>query len=94
MKNLALEKFEALAAMILAMDSGEEELSIVINMLYAPGRPVKGNELRDVVIKLCADHIEKFARGNRRTAARLFRLMDEMPKFRSDIFEKVAERWK
>ncbi|KAF2134847.1 hypothetical protein P153DRAFT_402657 [Dothidotthia symphoricarpi CBS 119687] len=94
MMKLALRKFEALATTTLTTDSDGEDLSKVICGMYAKTSRVRDDQLRPVIIKLCAEHIEKFACGNRRTAARLFTLMGELPEFRSDIFEKVAERWK
>ncbi|KAF1848636.1 uncharacterized protein K460DRAFT_275684 [Cucurbitaria berberidis CBS 394.84] len=94
LKQVALQKFEDLAAMVLMFDGNEEQLLQAIRAMYAPARRSNADDLKHVAIKLCADHVESFIHGTEKTMAMVFESMDELPEFRADLFEEMAGRWK
>lgn len=94
LKRLALQKFEDLATMVLMVDGNEEQLLHAIRGMYASERRADANSLRQLAVKLCADHVQAFIHGTGKTMAMVFESMDELPDFRSDLFEEMASRWR
>ncbi|KAJ4374934.1 hypothetical protein N0V83_002012 [Neocucurbitaria cava] len=94
LKQVALQKFEDLAGMVLMVDGNEEQLLQAIRAMYASDRRSNADDLRQVAVKMCADHVESFISGTERTMALVFESMDELPEFRTDLFEEMASRWK
>lgn len=94
LKGLALQKFEELAAMVLMVDGNEEQLLQAIRAMYSSERRADADELRNLAVKLCADHVQAFIHGTGKTMAMVFESMDELPEFRSDLFEEMASRWR
>lgn len=94
LKQLALEKFEALATTVLSMSGNERILLRAVRAIYEPSRRANADELRRVVIAICANHVEGFISGTNTTMALVFESMDELPEFRADLFEEMALRWK
>jgi hypothetical protein len=92
LKTLALQKFKDFAAMVLMVDGNEEQLLHAIRAMYAPD--VNADDLRNVAIKLCADHVQAFIHGTGKTIALVYESMDELPEFRADLLEEMASRWK
>lgn len=94
LKQLALEKFQDIAATLLAVSGNEELFLHAIQAIYAPSRRSDADDLRKVAIRICADHVEGFISGNQSTMALVFESMDESPDFRSDLFAEMSSRWK
>jgi hypothetical protein len=94
LKQLALEKFETLATTVLSISGNERLLLRAVRAIYEPSRRANADELRRVAIRLCANHVEGFISGSNTTMALVFESMDELPEFRSDLFEEMALRWK
>ncbi|KAH4019284.1 hypothetical protein HBI81_192550 [Parastagonospora nodorum] len=94
LKQLALEKFEALATTVLSMSGNERILLRAVRAIYEPSRRANADELRRVVIAICANHVQGFISGSNTTMALVFESMDELPEFRADLFEEMALRWK
>ncbi|KAF2818348.1 hypothetical protein CC86DRAFT_158248 [Ophiobolus disseminans] len=94
LKKLALQKFGDLANHVLMVNGSEEQLLRAIRAIYQPSRRASADELRRLVIKICADHVEGFISGNQTTMALVFESMDSLPEFRSDLFEEMSSRWK
>jgi hypothetical protein len=94
LKQLALEKFENLATMVLVVNGNERLLLRAVRAIYEPSRRANADELRRAAITICANHVEQFISGNHATMALVFESMDELPEFRSDLFEEMALRWK
>ena len=94
LKQLAFQKFKDFAGLVLMVDGNEEQLLQAIRALYASERRADADELRQISIKLCADHVQAFIHGTGRTMAMVFESMDELPEFRSDLFEEMASRWR
>lgn len=94
LKQLALQKFEDFATMVLMVDGNEEQLLHAIRAMYASERRAEADALRQLAVKLCADHAQAFIHGTGKTMAMVFESMDELPEFRGDLFEEMAPRWK
>ncbi|KAH8727737.1 hypothetical protein GQ44DRAFT_769804 [Phaeosphaeriaceae sp. PMI808] len=94
LKELARQKFERLAISVLVVHGNEERLLQAVRAIYEPSRRANADELRKVAIRICADHVEGFISGNNTTMALVFESMDELPDFRTDLFEEMALRWK
>ena len=94
LKQLALQKFEDAATTILMHDGNEEQISQAIRALYSSERRADANDLRHKTTKLCADHVQAFIHGTGKTMAMVFESMEELPDFRSDLFEEMASRWR
>jgi hypothetical protein len=94
LKQLALQKFKDFAGLVLMVDGNEEQLLQAIRALYASERRADADELRQISIKLCADHVQAFIHGTGKTMAMVFESMDELPEFRSDLFKEMASRWR
>jgi hypothetical protein len=94
LKALALQKFEALAAMVLVIDGNEEQLLHAVRAMYAEDRRANAEDLRKVAVRLCADHVQAFIHGTGKTMALVYESMDEHPEFRADLFEEMASRWR
>lgn len=94
LRRLALQKYEDLATMILNVDGNEEQLLQAIRAMYASERHSDADELKQLSIKLCADHVQAFIHGTGKTMAMVFESMDELPEFRADLFEEMASRWR
>ncbi|KAF2267704.1 hypothetical protein CC78DRAFT_591080 [Lojkania enalia] len=93
LKKLAVDKFEFRAAVLSRVDVDKEKFFQAIRIIYA-STPPGNNDLRKVVIRLCADHAENYILHGGKTAARVFRLMDEIPAFRIDFIKELAFRIK
>jgi hypothetical protein len=94
LKILALQKFEDLAATVLTVDGNEEQLLHAIREIYASDRRSNADDLRLVAVRLCADHVQAFIHGTGKTMALVYESMDELPEFRTDLFEEMASRWR
>jgi hypothetical protein len=94
LKQLALEKFQDLAGIILQVSGNERQFLRAIKAMYAPSRIASADDLRAVAIKICADHVEDFISGSHTTMALVFESMDELPDFRTDLFQEMGSRWK
>lgn len=94
LKQLALEKFESLAITVLTMNEDERHLLKAVRAIYEPSRTANADELRRVAVTICANHVEGFIAGDQTQMALVFESMDELPEFRSDLFEEMALRWK
>jgi hypothetical protein len=94
LKQLALQKFEDLATTALTVHGSEVQLLQAVRAIYAPSRRANADQLRHVIVKICADHVQGFISGSHTTMALVFESMDELPEFRTDLFEEMASRWK
>lgn len=94
LRRLALQKYEDLATMVLMVDGNEEQLLQAIRAMYSSERRADADELKQLSIKLCADHVQAFIHGTGKTMAMVFESMDELPDFRADLFEEMARRWR
>ncbi|OAL01003.1 hypothetical protein IQ06DRAFT_347080 [Phaeosphaeriaceae sp. SRC1lsM3a] len=94
LKQLALEKFENLAITVLTVNGNETHLLKAVRAIYEPSRRANADELRRVAITICANHVEGFIAGDQTQMALVFESMDELPEFRTDLFEEMALRWK
>ncbi|KAI8937948.1 hypothetical protein NX059_005630 [Plenodomus lindquistii] len=94
LRRLALQKYEDLATMVLMVDGNEEQFLLAIRAMYASERPAEADKLRQLSVKLCADHVQAFIQGTGKSMATVFESMDELPEFRADLFEEMASRWK
>jgi hypothetical protein len=93
LKQLACEKFEARASMLSRVEVSKDKFFQAIRIIYASTRPGE-DDLRKVAVKLCADHAEQYILQGGKTAARVFKLMDEIPAFRMDFIKELASRLK
>lgn len=94
LKQIAVRKFRELANMVLSMDGNEEQLLQAIKTLYATERRADADELKHLAVKLCANYVQAFLHGTEKTMAMVFECMDELPDFRTDLFEEMALRWR
>lgn len=94
MQKLAAQKFEQLAAAVLSAEGDEGEFLQAIKDLYVPSRRTRSDELRRIAVKLCADHLGSAVLGIGKEVSGIVALLDEVPEFRSDLFEELAKRWK
>jgi hypothetical protein len=94
LKNLALQKFQEFAVMVLMVDGNEDQLLHAVRAMYASGRRANAESLRRAAVLLCADHVQEFIHGSGKTMAMVYAAMDELADFRTDLFEEMAERWK
>ncbi|XPS97483.1 hypothetical protein M3J09_006711 [Ascochyta lentis] len=94
LKSLAAQKFEKLATAVLTALGDEDEFLQSIRDLYAPSRKTRADELRRTAVKLCADHLGSAVLGIGKQVSGIISLMNEVPEFRSDLFEELAKRWK
>lgn len=94
LQKLAAQKFEKLAIAVLSTVGDEEEFLQAVKDLYASSRRTRADELRRIAVKLCADHLGSAVLGIGKEVSGIVALMDEVPEFRSDLFEVLATRWK
>jgi hypothetical protein len=94
LKQLALQKFADLATAILTVNGNEEHFLHAVRAIYKPSRMASADELRQLAIRICADHVEGFISGSNTTMQLVFESMDTLPEFRADLFEAMALRWK
>lgn len=94
LKQLALQKFEEFATMVLMVDGNEEQLLQAIRAIYASERKANADDLRQLVVRLCADHVQAFIHGTGKKMAMVYESMDQLPEFRADLFEEMASRWR
>jgi hypothetical protein len=94
LKKLALQKFEGLAAVMVKIAGNEDDFLQTVRYLYDPPRRNKADILRRVALKLCADHLGTAVLGIGKTVSGMVNLMEDIPEFRSDLFELLATRWK
>jgi hypothetical protein len=94
LKNLALQKFEDLATMVLMVDGNEEQLMHAIRAMYSSERKANADDLRRATVKLCADHVQEFIRGTGKTMSIVYASMNEVSDFRTELFEEMGPRWK
>ncbi|KAJ4338487.1 hypothetical protein N0V95_008057 [Ascochyta clinopodiicola] len=94
LKSLAAQKFEKLSIAVLTAVGDEAEFVQSIRDLYAPSRRTRADELRRIAVKLCADHLGSAVLGIGKEVSGTLALIDEVPEFRSDLFEELAKRWK
>ncbi|KAF1931821.1 uncharacterized protein M421DRAFT_2444 [Didymella exigua CBS 183.55] len=94
LQKLAAQKFEKLAVAVLTTVGDEEEFLQAVKDLYAPLRRTRADELRRVAVKRCADHLGSAVLGIGKEVSGIVALMDEVPEFRSDLFEELGKRWK
>ncbi|PSN72342.1 hypothetical protein BS50DRAFT_249250 [Corynespora cassiicola Philippines] len=92
LKLLAAEKFRARAAVLSQVESNKDRFFQAVQATYASTPSIGTDTLRQVAVKLCADHSEQFILQGHKTAARIFRLMDETPAFRVDFIKELALR--
>ncbi|KAF2646290.1 hypothetical protein P280DRAFT_387023, partial [Massarina eburnea CBS 473.64] len=81
LKQLSIEKFEARAA-------------VLSRVVYATTRCAGEDDLRKVVVKLCADHSRQYILQGANSAAKMFKLIDELPAFRNDFIHEMESRLK
>ncbi|KAF2469470.1 uncharacterized protein BDR25DRAFT_289037 [Lindgomyces ingoldianus] len=93
LKQLALEKFEVRAAVLSRVEVNKDKFFQAIRIIYASTRPGE-DDLRNSAVKLCADHSEQYILQGGKTAARVFKLMDDIPAFRIDFIKELASRLK
>lgn len=93
LKQLAVEKFEARAAVLARVEGNKDRFFQAIRIIYASTRS-EGDDLRKVAVKLCGDHAEKYILQGGKTASKAFKLMDEIPAFRMDFIKELASRLK
>ncbi|KAF1361593.1 hypothetical protein EJ07DRAFT_110165 [Lizonia empirigonia] len=94
LKELAAQKFKKLAVAVLTTVGDEDAFVQSVRDLYAPSRRTRADELRRIAVKLCADHLGSAVLGIGKEVSGIISLMDEVPEFRSDLFEELAKRWK
>jgi hypothetical protein len=94
LKKLALQKFDGLATAMVKVNGNEEDFLQTIRYLYEAPRRNKADVMRRVALKLCADHLGTAVLGIGKTVSGMVNLMEEIPEFRSDLFEVLATRWK
>lgn len=94
LKKLATQKFEKLAIAILTTIGDEAEFVQSVRDLYAPARKTRADGLRRIAVKLCADHLGSAVLGIGKEVSGIVALLDDIPEFRSDLFEELAKRWK
>lgn len=94
LRELSAQKFEKLASSVLTTVGDEEEFMQSIRDLYAPPRRMSAHQLRHTAVRLCADHLGSAVLGIGTEVSGIISLMDEVPEFRSDLFEELAKRWK
>lgn len=92
--QIAVEKFEARAAVLSRVEVNKDKFFQAIRVIYASTRPASEDDLRKVAVKLCADHSEQYILQAGKTAIRVFKLMDEIPAFRIDFIKELASRLK
>lgn len=91
LKHLAVEKFEKRAAVLSRVETNKDKFFQAIRIIYASTRPGH-DDLRNVAVRLCADHAEQYILQGGKTATRVFKLMDEIPAFRVDFIKELASR--
>ena len=94
LQKLAAQKFEKLATAVLTAVGDEEEFVQSVRDLYAPSRKTRADELRRTAVRLCADHLGSAVLGIGKELSGIVGLLDDIPNFRSDLFEELAKRWK
>lgn len=94
LQKLSAEKYEKLALAVLGAVGDEAEFVQSIRDLYAPSRRTRAEELRRTAVKLCADHLGSAVLGIGKEVSVIVALMDDVPDFRTDLFEELAKRWK
>ena len=94
LQKLAAQKYEKLAVAVLTTVGDEEEFVQSVRDLYAQSRRTRAEELRRTAVKLCANHLGNAVLGIGKEVSGIVALMDEVPEFRSDLFEELAKRWK
>lgn len=94
LQKLAAQKYEKLVVTILTAVGDEVEFVRSVQDLYAPSRRTRAHELRRIAVKLCADHLGSAVLGIGKELSAMVSLIDDVPDFRSDLFEELAKRWK
>lgn len=94
LQKLAAQKFEKLAVAVLTTVGDEHEFVQSVRDLYAPSQRTRADELRRIAVKLCANHLGGAVLGIGKEVSGIVALIDEVPQFRSDLFEALAKRWK
>lgn len=94
LRKLSAQKYEKLAMAVLTAVGDEGEFAQSIRDLYAPSRRTRAEDLRRMAVKLCADHLGSAVLGIGKEVSSIVTLMDDVPEFRSDLFEELAKRWK
>ena len=94
LQKLSAQKFEKLAVAVLTAVGDEDEFSQAVRDLYSPSRRTRADELRRTAVKLCAVYLGSAVLGIGKEVSGIVGLMDEVPEFRSDLFEELAKRWK
>lgn len=94
LKAIAMEKFKDLATVVLNEDGQEDQLQSAIRAIFAPDRIANGDELRNVMVKLCADHVQAFIHDTGKKMALVYESMEEFPEFRAELFEEMGSRWR
>lgn len=94
LRALALQKFKQCVAIVLNEDGKEEQLLLAIRVMYAPDRRANADDLRRVVIKLCADHVQDFIHDTGKKMSLVYQSMEEYPDFRAELFEEMGSRWR
>lgn len=93
LQRLAAQKYEKLVMAVLTAVGGEEVFARSVQDLYAPSRRARADELRRVAVRLCADHLGSAVLGIGKEVSAIVALLDEVPEFRSDLFDELAKRW-
>ncbi|KAF1998968.1 hypothetical protein P154DRAFT_523594 [Amniculicola lignicola CBS 123094] len=93
LKQLAIDKFESRAIVLSKVEVNKDKFFQAIRVIYASTR-AGDDGLRRVAVRLCADHSEKYILQGGKTAARVFKLMDDIPAFRMDFIKELAVRLK
>lgn len=93
LKQLAVEKFEARASVLSRVQVNKDKFFQAIRVIYA-STCTGENDLKRVAVRLCADHAEQYILQGGKTAAKVFKLMDEIPAFRMDFIMELASRVK
>lgn len=94
LQKLAAQKYEKLVLEVLTTVGDEEEFVQSVQDLYAPSRRTRADEMRRIAVRLCADHLGSAVLGIGKEVSAIVSLMDDVPEFRSDLFEELAKRWK
>jgi hypothetical protein len=94
LRKLSTQKFEKLANAVLTAVCDEEEFVQSVRYLYTPARRTRADELRRLAVRLCADHLGSAVLGIGKEVSGIVALMDEVPEFRSDLFDELGRRWK
>ncbi|KAF2660590.1 hypothetical protein K491DRAFT_36679 [Lophiostoma macrostomum CBS 122681] len=93
LKQLAVDKFEARASVLSRVQVNKDKFFHAIRVIYATTRSGE-NDLKRVAVRLCADHAEQYILQGGKIAAKVFKLMDEIPAFRMDFIKELAARLK